>query len=88
MTAAITDMTQYSALRVGAKNNDPAALREVAGQFEALFLQSMLKSMRDASIGDPMFGDSNAQDMYEDMLDQQLWVEKTRRVCRRSEGTI
>ena len=75
MTAAITDMTQYSALRVGAKNNDPAALREVAGQFEALFLQSMLKSMRDASIGDPMFGDSNAHDMYEDMLDQQLAVE-------------
>ena len=75
MTAAITDMTQYSALRVGAKNNDPAALREVAGQFEALFLQSMLKSMRDASIGDPLFGDSNAHDMYEDMLDQQLAVE-------------
>lgn len=75
MTAAITDMTQYSALRVGAKNNDPAALREVAGQFEALFLQSMLKSMRDASIGDPLFGDSNARDMYEDMLDQQLAVE-------------
>ncbi len=75
MTAAVTDMSQYSALRVGAKNSDPAALREVAGQFEALFLQSMLKSMRDASIGDPMFGDSNAHELYEDMLDQQLAVE-------------
>ena len=75
MTAAVTDMTQYSALRVGAQNNDPAALRDVAGQFEALFLQSMLKSMRDASIGDPLFGDSNAHDLYEDMLDQQLAME-------------
>ena len=75
MTAAITDMTQYSALRLGAKNDDPAALRDVAGQFEALFLQTMLKSMRDASIGDPLFGESNAHDTYESMLDQQLAVE-------------
>lgn len=60
---------------MGASENDPAALREVAGQFEALFLQSMLKSMRDASMGDPIFGDNEAQEMYQGMLDQQLAME-------------
>ncbi|NNC76699.1 MAG: flagellar assembly peptidoglycan hydrolase FlgJ [Woeseiaceae bacterium] len=75
MTAAITDFAQYSDLRMGAKGNDPEVLREVAGQFEALFLQSMLKSMRDASLGDPLFGDNDAHEMYEGMMDQQLAME-------------
>lgn len=75
MTAAITDFSQFAELRRGADNNDPAVLREVAGQFEALFLQSMLKSMRDASIGDPLFGESDSHEMYQGMLDQQLAVE-------------
>lgn len=72
MTSAITDFTQYTALRKAAGNNDPAALKEVANRFEALFLQNMLKSMRDASPGDPLFGDSNQHEMYQEMLDQQL----------------
>ena len=75
MTSAITDFTQYTDLRRAAGQNDPAALREVANQFEALFLQSMLKSMRDASIGDPLFGDSDQHEMYQEMMDQQLAVE-------------
>lgn len=75
MTAAITDFSQFSGLRKAAGDNDPAALREVAGQFEALFLQQMLKSMRDASLGDPLFGDSNALDTYQGMMDQQLSME-------------
>lgn len=75
MTSAITDFTQYTDLRRAAGQNDPAALREVANQFEALFLQTMLKSMRDASLGDPLFGDSDQQEMYQDMMDQQLSVE-------------
>lgn len=72
MTAAITDFSQYSEMRKAAGDNDPAALREVAGQFEALFLQQMLKSMRDASMGDPLFGESNANETYQGMMDQQL----------------
>lgn len=75
MTAAITDFTQYAGLRQAADGRDPEVLREVAGQFEALFLQSMLKSMRDASLGDPLFGDSDQHEMYRDMLDQQLAAE-------------
>ena len=75
MTAAITDFTQFAELRRGADSNDPAALREVASQFEALFLQTMLKSMREASLGDPLFGDNDGHEMYMEMLDQQLAVE-------------
>jgi len=75
MTAAITDFNQFTGLRAAADRNDPAALREVASQFEALFLQTMLKSMREASLGDPIFGNSDQQDMYQGMMDQQLSLE-------------
>lgn len=75
MTGIATDFTQFAELRHAADRNDPAALREVAGQFEALFLQTMLKSMRDASPEDPLFGDSDSLDMYQGMLDQQLALE-------------
>ncbi len=75
MTAAITDFSQFTTLRAAADNNDPAALREVAGQFEALFLQTLFKSMRDSSLGDPIFGDSDQHEMYQGMLDQQLALE-------------
>ncbi len=75
MTATITDFNQFTGLRAAADNNDPAALREVAGQFEALFLQTMLKNMREASLGDPIFGNSDQHEMYQGMLDQQLALE-------------
>jgi peptidoglycan hydrolase FlgJ len=73
--APVTDFGQYAALRRGADQNDPAALREVAGQFEALFIQSMLKNMREASLADPLFGGSDQHEMYQGMLDQQLSAE-------------
>lgn len=75
MTAAITDFNQFSGLRLAAERDDPAVLREVAGQFEALFIQTMLKNMRAASLGDPLLGDSNQHEMYQSMLDQQLSLE-------------
>lgn len=75
MTAAITDFTQFAGMRSAAEQNDPAALREVAGQFEALFLQTLLKNMREASLGDPLFGDSDQHKMFQGMMDQQLSLE-------------
>jgi flagellar protein FlgJ len=51
--------------------NSPAALHAVAQQVDALFLQMMLKSMRDANAaagGD----DSNEMGMYQDMFDKQI----------------
>jgi flagellar protein FlgJ len=46
-------------------------IRQVAGQFESLFVMMMLKSMRQASFGDPLF-DSSQSEFYRDMADQQL----------------
>jgi flagellar protein FlgJ len=68
------DFRQLAALRRDARADDPAALREVARQFEAIFTKMMLDSMRAASFGDPMFG-SDQGDMYQDMMDDQLAIE-------------
>jgi flagellar protein FlgJ len=51
--------------------NSPAALRAVAQQVDALFLQMMLKSMRDANAAAGE-GDSNEMGMYQDMFDKQI----------------
>jgi len=75
MTAAVTDFNQFAGLRAQAKTDDPEVLREVAGQFEALFVQTMLKGMRDASLGDPIFGNSDQHEMYQEMLDKQYALE-------------
>jgi flagellar protein FlgJ len=68
------DFRQLAALRRDARADDPAALREVARQFESIFTKMMLDSMRAASFGDPMFG-SDQGDMYQGMMDDQLAVE-------------
>jgi len=51
--------------------NSPQALHAVAQQIDALFLQMMLKSMRDASaeVGESA---SNEMSMYQDMFDKQI----------------
>jgi peptidoglycan hydrolase FlgJ len=51
--------------------NSPQALRAVAQQVDALFMQMMLKSMRDASAAS---GESNSNEMsmYQDMFDKQI----------------
>lgn len=53
--------------------HDPKTLRMVAQQFESLFIGMMLKSMRDAKLGDGLF-DSDQGRFYQDMFDQQLSV--------------
>ncbi len=58
-------------LKVQAKKDSPAALENVAKQFEALFLQMMLKNMREAGPGDGLF-DSDSSLFYRDMHDKQL----------------
>jgi len=53
-------------------NQDPAkAVKQVATQFEALFMQMVLKSMREATPKSGML-DSNEQQTYTSMLDEQL----------------
>jgi flagellar protein FlgJ len=68
---SVFDMSRMTALKSAAKRDDPAAIKAAAQQFEALFLQMMLKSMRDASPSDGPF-DSEQTRMYEQLLDQQM----------------
>lgn len=68
-----TDFNGLAELRREAHNDPSEVLRTVAKQFESLFMQMMLKSMRDASFDDPLFG-SNESDMYRDMYDQQIAI--------------
>ena len=64
-----TDLNGLAALKNSP--NSPAAIHAVAQQVEALFLQMMLKSMRDASAADGET-DSNETGMYQDMFDKQV----------------
>jgi flagellar protein FlgJ len=68
-----TDFQGLSQLRAeaGSGKNDQATLRKVAGQFEALFIQMMLKSMRDANLGEGLM-DSEHVKTYQSMFDQQI----------------
>ncbi len=70
-TGVYTDLQGLTRLKAAARGNSPEAERTVAKQFEALFIQMMLKSMREASIGDELFG-SDQVNTYRDMFDQQL----------------
>ncbi len=67
------DFSGLAALRVDAKVDSEQAIAPVVRQFEALFLQMMLKSMRDAVPEGGLFEDSGRA-FYQDMHDKQLAV--------------
>ncbi len=66
-----TNLSGFNALRQQAQTDSKSTLPAVAKQFESIFTQMMLKSMRSASFGDSLF-DSQAGDQWRDMFDQQL----------------
>jgi peptidoglycan hydrolase FlgJ len=67
------DVQGLAGLKRAARESTPSTetLKQVASQFEALFMHMMLKSMREASFGDDLFG-SEQSNFYRDMYDQQL----------------
>lgn len=65
------DTQSLAQLRAQAKNSPDQALKTAAQQFESVFLNMMLKSMREATPQDGMF-DSEQTRMFTGMLDQQL----------------
>lgn len=65
------DVQGFAALRQTVKNSPEQGARIAAKQFDAVFTQMMLKSMRDATPSDGIM-DSNQTKSYTDMLDQQL----------------
>ena len=59
-----------SALRSRAASDPKAAIRAAAKQFEALFMQQLMKSMRESSMSSGMFDNAGSQ-MSTEMLDTQ-----------------
>jgi len=68
------DPRGLQALKREAVQDPSAAIRPVAKQFESVFLQMMLKSMRAATPEGGLFND-DATRAYRDMLDNQMAVD-------------
>jgi len=75
------DANSLNQLKLGAAQNSPEALKAAAQQFEAVFMNMLMKSMRDATPQEGMF-DNEQTRMYTSMLDQQL----TQRLASRGIG--
>ncbi len=65
------DANGLNGLREAARQNSPEAIKGAAKQFEALFLNMVMKSMRDATPQNGPF-DNEQTKMFTSMLDQQL----------------
>ncbi|MBR8186250.1 flagellar assembly peptidoglycan hydrolase FlgJ [Burkholderia ambifaria] len=72
------DVRGFDALRAQARQSPQAGAKAVAGQFDAMFTQMMLKSMRDATPDGGLL-DSHTSKMYTSMLDQQLAQQMSKR---------
>jgi len=64
------DVRDMGSLKQSARAGSPDALKSAATQFEAMFVNMMMKSMREATPQDGMM-DSQQTKMFTTMLDQQ-----------------
>lgn len=71
------DISSLGDLKQRAARNDPQAVAEAAVQFEALFIGLMLKTARDASLGQGILDGANTQ-QYLELMDQQVALELAR----------
>ncbi|WP_223826131.1 rod-binding protein [Spongiibacter pelagi] len=67
----VHDFSVFSQMRKNIEEAPDQAVKQVAQQFESLFVQMMLKSMRDSVQEGGLFDNSN-MDTYMQMHDQQL----------------
>ena len=75
-----TDFTGLGELRGKAQQDQNSALKESAQQFEGLFIQMMLKSMREANA--PMKDEDNqshAMETFEGMFDKEASLQMSKR---------
>ena len=70
------DSQSLAALRGRAATDPKAAVREVAKQFEALFMQELMKSMRAATLSSGMLENEGSK-LGTDLLDQQFATQMT-----------
>ena len=66
-----TDIAQLAELKNQQNKGQDKTLEQVAQQFESVFTHMVIKSMRDATLGNDLFN-SNAHDSYRDMFDRQI----------------
>lgn len=68
------DLAGLDKLRKQARETPDEAIEQVAKQFEGMFLNMVLKSMREASLAEGLF-DNSAMETHQSMYDQQLALE-------------
>ena len=72
------DFSGLGELRGQAQQNQDKALKESAQQFEGLFIQMMMKSMREASMKDEE-NQSSGMETFENMFDKEISVQMAKR---------
>ncbi|AFU97668.1 flagellar assembly peptidoglycan hydrolase FlgJ [Simiduia agarivorans] len=75
-----TDLNSLDAVKKAGRKGDKQALREVARQFEAMFVQQMLKTMRATEdvFAEGNFTQSSEMKFHRDLLDQQMSLQLTK----------
>ena len=72
------DFEGLGQLKGQARADSKGALRQTAQQFEALFLQMTMKSMRDSVVKSDLI-ESNTSDQFESMFDKEVSVQLSKR---------
>jgi peptidoglycan hydrolase FlgJ len=76
LPASTAGTLSIAELRSAAARDPKAAIRETAKQFEALFMQQLMKSMREASMSSGMLDNAGTK-LGTEMLDQQFATQMT-----------
>lgn len=71
VTPTTINTGDLSKIRLSAKQNSPDALRQAAQQFEALFMNMVLKSMRKTTFDSGLFSNNQSR-MYTSIFDQEI----------------
>jgi Rod binding domain-containing protein len=78
LTGSYHDFSGLGKLKGQARTDAKSAIRETAQQFEAMFLQQMMKSMRDASFKSDLV-ESSGKETFEAMFDKEVAMGMARR---------
>jgi len=78
VTGSYLDFGGLGALKGKARSDAKSATRETAQQFEAMFLQMMMKTMRDATPKSDLV-ESAAKDTFEGMFDKEVSMSMAKR---------
>lgn len=73
------DQQGLNSIKALGRDKDPQALKEVAKKFEAMFVQQMLKTMREANdvFAEDSYFNSQESRFHRDMMDQQMVLNLT-----------